>query len=93
MATYKVIKQGFRDGVMYYPAHPTRNKVITEKPIEPVPSWLIAEDEKVLTPAQKAAATKARNKIEKDKADEVAKNNEEIKGASFLAATASVETL
>jgi len=93
MATYKVISLGFINGVLYSPEHPTRNKVVVDEPFVKEPSWLKIIDAKVLSAAQKAAATKARNKAEADKATAVLQDKKEIAGASFLSTVNPVETL
>ena len=73
MPKYNVIKDGFHDGVLYSP-HGKRTVLTTDKPFskEKMPSWVepvkaVSADEK-LTPAQKAAITKAKNKADADKA-------------------------
>ena len=93
MATYDVISTGFIDGVLHSPNHKTRNKVVVDKPLVPTPSWLKLRDAKVITSAQKAAATKARNKIEADKATAVLKDKKEIANTSFMASNSTIETL
>lgn len=94
MATYDVIGTGFIEGILHSPDHKTRNVVITDTPFKKVPSWLKLRDAKKLTPAQKAAATKARREAEEKEFKAVADNKKDIAGATFMATgEGTVETL
>ena len=90
MATYDVIAVGFIEGILYSPKHKTRNVVVTDKPFAKVPSWLELRTGTVLTPSQKAAATKARRKEEESNFKAVAENKKDITTATFMATGAGV---
>jgi hypothetical protein len=90
MATYDVIAPGFIDGITHTPDHKTRNVVITDVPFKKVPAWLKLRSGKEMTPAQKAAATKARRKEEESNFKAVADNKKDISAATFMATGAGV---
>jgi hypothetical protein len=89
MPTYKVIEPGFRGGTLHKPNHPRHGVVTTDKPLDPIPSWL--ELTKNETPAKKNKSTAAAKTAAKKVADDKAA----VEGASFLMAPggSAVETL
>lgn len=78
MPTYRVIAQGFIGGSLQYPGG---KPVITDKPLDPVPSWL-----KSVKPETRAERKK-RETAEKKLADEVAEGKVEAQGVNFNNAT------
>jgi len=90
MPSYKATATGFFDGTMYGPDHPRRTVVTTDKPLNPVPSWLEPIEEE--TQAQRRRRTKSVEVAKAKKADD----EKAIESASYtedMLQSKGVETL
>ena len=80
MPSYKVIAPGFFEGVLRKPDSLRTGVINTDKPIEPVPSWL------ELMKNEPAAKKKARSKSAADAAKKKAEDDKDIQSATFMTA-------
>ena len=80
MPSYKVIKDGFHEGVFYSPdgKRPVLN---VDKQFKKCPSWL--EPVKGETAQQKGARTKAENKAKEDAAARAAEDKKSVDAVTF----------